>query len=637
MRSDWRKSARLRLPIVASALLLLAGLGSAQPANDECASPVVLLDGTSAALTNVGATTNPGDPMFTCAPAVDDVWFTYTPSCSGTVVLAMCPAPAVNSIDAVMEVFSGSCGSLTLLACDDDGCPGTSGGSQIVLPGVTAGVPLTVRVGSFNTMTPPVATGTFSIFASCTAVVVDDFGDASGLNFARHTNAVAGQRLGTAVTGDAVTPTPAWYGDAGDDGIVSVANLSPGTTTGQVVVSATNPFASSTSFCRLWVDRNNGVGWSPFSDAFPMQSATVGAAPVNFTFGPFSMLANSPPSPFVRVRLASSTVGMTASIGTAAFGECEDYVLPGTGGPVMAPVGGNDAGDAPLPYPPANSTVIISERLGAAVSATDANAPVGFGVTTGTAAWDDDAGDDGIVRLEGLVPGGSCTLVLRAVDPLGTFTDDTSAWMDFDGDGSWDDIGEAFAPVTVNIGPTPVTVTLGPLAVPASVGSTVATRLKVAYVGDPQSVEAAGTSFEFGEIEDYLLPVAAGTGCGIGPNGTPTIWAEDPPRQGLPFTWKEANLSPGSGAFLILDSVNFLPGGIDVFLLAGPIVAPGTCFLYTGLTTIAPIGAADPNGDLSVTLPVPAGSAGTVYLQSFQIGPALTIFMTPVLPLTILP
>ncbi len=632
MRFDWRKSARL--PVVASALLLLAGLGSAQPANDECASPVVLLDGTSASLTNVLATTNPSDPAFTCAPAANDVWFTYTPSCSGTVVLAMCPAPAVSSIDAVMEVFSGACGSLTFLACDDDGCPGTSGGSQIVLPGVTAGVPLTVRVGSFN---PPGTTGTFSIFASCSAVVVDDFGDASGLSLARHTNAVGGARLGSAVSADVVTPTPAWYGDAGDDGILSTANVFPGTTTGQLVITATNPNGSSTNFCRLWVDRNNAVGWSPFTDAFPAQSATVGAAPVNFTFGPFSMLANSPPSPFVRVRLASTAGGVSAATGTAAFGECEDYVLPGTGGPVMAPVGSCDAGDAPFPYPPANSFVITSERLGAAVSATDANAPVGFGVSTGTAAWDDDANDDGIVRLEGLVPGGSCTLVLRAVDPVATFTDDVTAWMDFDGDGSWDEIGEAFAPVQVNIGPTPVTVTLGPLAVPATVGPTVAMRLKVSYFGDPQAVEAAGISFQYGEIEDYLLPVAAGTGCGVGPNGTPTIWAEDPPRQGLPFTWKEANLSPGSGAFLILDSVNFLPGGIDVFLFAGPIVAPGTCFLYTGLTTIAPIGAADPNGDLSVTLPVPAGSAGTVYLQSFQIGPALTIFMTPVLPLTVLP
>ncbi|HKB17099.1 MAG TPA: GEVED domain-containing protein, partial [Planctomycetota bacterium] len=263
---------------------------------------------------------------------------------------------------------------------------------------------------------------------------------------------------------------------------------------------------------------------------------------------------------------------------------------------------------------------------------------VGFPGSTGTAAWNDDGNDDGIVRIEGLVPGGSCTLVLTAVDPVATFTDNVAAWMDFDGDGSWDDVGEAFAPVQVNIGPTPVTVTLGPLAVPASVGSTVGARLKVSYFGIPHGVEAAGTSFDFGEIEDYLLPVGAGTGCNVGGGGAPSIWAEDPPRQGLPFTWKEAGLAPGFVASIIIDGVNFLPSGIDIAAFAGGLVPPGTCFLYVGLSTVVtPVGVADPNGDLSVTLPVPPGAVGTLYMQGFQIGPALTVLMTPALPLTILP
>lgn len=618
-----------------------AGGALAQPSNDDCAAPIPLVNGTNPALTNGAGTTNGADPLFTCAPAVSDVWFSYTPSCSGTVVFAMCPAPGASGIDSVMEVYSGSCGSLVSVGCDDDGCGVIGGGSAVVLSGASPAVPLLVRVGSFST---PGTTGSFAIVVTCTGTLVDDWGDASGVTFARHLNALAGERLGATVTAEAFPSTPAWYGDAGDDGIVSVSNLFPTSTSGQIVVSARNPSATATSLCRMWVDRDNTVGWSPFADALPTQSATVGPTPVNFTFGPFTLNATTPPSPFVRVRLSSNAAGVQAASGTTgASGEVEDYVLAGTGGPTntaTAGGGGSDAGDAPLPYPPANSTFIFSERLGATVTA-DTSAPVGFGVTTGNAAWDDDSGDDGIVRIDGLAPGGSCTLTVTAVDPLGTFADNVDAWMDFDGDGVWDEVGEVFAPVGVNVGPTPVTVTLGPLAVPASVGSTVAARIKINYAAAANSLvgsEAAGTSFIFGEVEDYLLPVARGIGCNSGGGGPPSIWAEDPPREGLPFTWREAGLSPSVGTFMVVDSVNFLPAGIDVSIFAPGIIPPATCFLYAGLATLASIGASDPAGNLSVTVPVPGGTAGaTLYLQSFQITPTLAIVMTPVLPLTILP
>ncbi|MGH7150239.1 MAG: GEVED domain-containing protein, partial [Planctomycetota bacterium] len=276
--------------------------------------------------------------------------------------------------------------------------------------------------------------------------------------------------------------------------------------------------------------------------------------------------------------------------------------------------------------------VIDSERLGLLVTA-DANAPVGPGA--GDAAWDDDA-DDGIVRIDGLTPGGSCTIVVRASNPSGAFIDRISGWIDFDGDGTWDEAGEAFAPLALPVGSVPVLATLGPLAVPASAASLLRTRLKLSF--GTTGAQAAGMGFTFGEVEDYLLPPSAGAGCDTTGGPPPAIWAEDPPRAGLPFTWKAAGLAPGVEAFMGLDVISLLPGGIDASVFAPAAIPPATCFLYVGLGGIlAGIGFPDASGDLAVTVPVPSGISGaTVFLQDFQVSLPFAISMTPVLPLTVL-
>jgi hypothetical protein len=142
------------------------------------------------------------------------------------------------------------------------------------------------------------------------------------------------------------------------------------------------------------------------ADALPIQSAAVGPAGTFFSFGPFTHAATAAPSPYVRVRLSRDTAGVSSPTSTGEFGEVEDYVLPGTGGPnsqgLFTPGNpGADAGDAPLPYPPVAALSTECERLGLIVDA-DVMSPVGF-PTSGTAAWDDDGpDDDGIARIDGL-------------------------------------------------------------------------------------------------------------------------------------------------------------------------------------------------------------------------------------------
>ena len=121
------------------------------------------------------------------------------------------------------------------------------------------------------------------------------------------------------------------------------------------------------------------------------------------------------------MRLARNATGVASTVAVASFGECEDHLLPGSGGANVAPVDpspASDAGDAPIPYPPAGTKNVLDERLGSAIDG-DANAPVGF-PTAGDAAWNDDgAEDDGIVRLDGLRPGANATLLVRGTNPAG--------------------------------------------------------------------------------------------------------------------------------------------------------------------------------------------------------------------------
>ncbi len=622
--------------ITLQALLDAIAVGCPVPPdpNDDCVGSILIGEGPSPPFNTAGSTNSYFMTAGPCGPGGNDVWFAYTPACTGVATLSLCP-PGIATFDAILEVFSGSCGALTSLACNDDSC----GTAPQVSVAVTQGTTYRIRVAGFSG-----ATGTFAFNIACSPPSpTTDYSDApAGAGIAVHTSATASERLGTGVTGEPGPITAAWFGDSFDDGIVSVGNLFPGSTSASIVVSAVNPSATFTDRCRVWVDRNLSLGWSTATDALPTQTAAVGPAGMNFTFGPFTLTAAAAPSPYVRARLSFNTTGVASAIGTGAFGEVEDYVLPGTGGPASTPAAGSngsDAGDAPLPYPPVNSTFINSERLGALVDG-DPSAPVGFPTSIGTAAWDDDgAEDDALVAVGYLQAGSAARLRVRATNPVGTFLDVFSAWMDFDGAGRWDEPGEAFGPVSASVGPEGTTVWLGPLSVPVSSVNPVPTRVKLSFADPSQPAHlAAGASFTFGEIEDYLLPLTTGTGCDTGGASAPTTWAEDPPRIGLPFTWKAAGLLPGVPVTLSISPTG-IPGGIDLAALNLPI-PPMSCFLYAVPFIVLQAGPAGGEGNWSATIPVPAmpGLAGaTLHLQSFQVvvNPCPRVLATPNFPATV--
>jgi hypothetical protein len=131
------------------------------PANDDCAGAALLpvqLGVTSCTTpllaTNVGASASAGAPAPTaCTTATSgtanyqggDVWFQVTVPLAGALTLETGPVAGSPILDTGMAVYSGSCGTLTQIECDDNDSP-TGSFSLINLVGRTPGEVLYVRV-----------------------------------------------------------------------------------------------------------------------------------------------------------------------------------------------------------------------------------------------------------------------------------------------------------------------------------------------------------------------------------------------------------------------------------------------------------------------------------------------------------
>jgi hypothetical protein len=122
--------------------------------NDPQAEPTDLGDFTgSASFSTVGATTDgPSHP--TCLGALDgqihnDVWYTWTAPCTGTLMLDTCGTADFDTRLAVYDGCTGLPTDTTLLGCNDDdsACAGFT--SRLIVP-VSAGLCYLIRVGGYN-------------------------------------------------------------------------------------------------------------------------------------------------------------------------------------------------------------------------------------------------------------------------------------------------------------------------------------------------------------------------------------------------------------------------------------------------------------------------------------------------------
>jgi len=119
------------------------------PANDLCsAATPITAGGTFAANvvtgTVLGATTTTG-MTYSCQPnRANDVWYTVTVPASGTLTVETRAVTGSTFTDGVLSVFSGTCGSLVEVGCDDD--LGEGNFSFLELEDLTPGATLYIGV-----------------------------------------------------------------------------------------------------------------------------------------------------------------------------------------------------------------------------------------------------------------------------------------------------------------------------------------------------------------------------------------------------------------------------------------------------------------------------------------------------------
>lgn len=115
--------------------------------NDCCEDRILIGDGDHA-FSTIGANTD-GFPNPGCqfdGQTYNDIWYNYEATCSGVLTVSTCNQA---DYDSDLAVYAGTdCGSLELVACNDDGA-GCAGFSSIVSFPVCAGSVYKIRVGGW--------------------------------------------------------------------------------------------------------------------------------------------------------------------------------------------------------------------------------------------------------------------------------------------------------------------------------------------------------------------------------------------------------------------------------------------------------------------------------------------------------
>lgn len=104
-------------------LLSASAFAAVCAAQDTCATAIAVVDGANGTFSNVGMTnssTGEGAPTACLSSNFqNDIWLAYTATGTGNTTFSTC---SMASGDTVMAVYSGSCGALNQLGCNDDSC-----------------------------------------------------------------------------------------------------------------------------------------------------------------------------------------------------------------------------------------------------------------------------------------------------------------------------------------------------------------------------------------------------------------------------------------------------------------------------------------------------------------------------------
>ena len=145
------------IPLQNTTFDICIGTPPPPPANDDCSGAIeITAGGTISSFpvtgTTVSATTTAGLPVLSCVPTnrSNDVWYSVVVPASGTLTIETAPAPGTVMTDSVLTIFSGTCGSLVEIGCDDDSS--ASGNYSLeALTGLTPGDVIYIGVWRYGT------------------------------------------------------------------------------------------------------------------------------------------------------------------------------------------------------------------------------------------------------------------------------------------------------------------------------------------------------------------------------------------------------------------------------------------------------------------------------------------------------
>lgn len=122
------------------------------PANDDCAGATPVFIGLNSITSGNATTGGPGPDDSACPGTAigacgNDIWYSYSAPEAGTMSVSTC---GIASWDTDLQVFTGNCGALNLLACNGDtgGCSTFT--SRIENIPVTGGTTYLIRVSSWS-------------------------------------------------------------------------------------------------------------------------------------------------------------------------------------------------------------------------------------------------------------------------------------------------------------------------------------------------------------------------------------------------------------------------------------------------------------------------------------------------------
>jgi len=378
----------------------------------------------------------------------------------------------------------------------------------------------------------------------------EDFGDAPdsygtllGSNGARHqlgSGLVLGQRVDAELNG---RPTTLANGDDlanldDEDGVTFLDALVPGNPV-EVQVVVTLPGALPGAYLQGWVDFN---GDGDFADLDEQIFTNVWVS----SSGVHNLMFTVPTTAVKGITYARFRLSTQESLGfdgQAPNGEVEDYRVAIVDAPV-------DFGDAPTPYPTlqadngARHRIVRGFHLGQYVDYELDGQP------SPTATGDDSvdlADEDGVVFLTPLLTGELATIEVYASQGGGYL----NAWIDFNADGDWSDVGEQIFVDQVLVNG----VNTLQFRVPRDLQSaTTFARFRYSHTPGLSFSTPATTPADAlpdGEVEDHLVRIIAGTS---GLNGyvfndlnANGVWDQTPSSQ-LPTV---DILPPGAGNIVV--------------------------------------------------------------------------------------